>query len=91
MTHEAYAEAYALAQQQEADAWEHLRGKGGSIGDMIKLALNILEDGGTVRIENHVPEAAEHMCWPVYVLVPARQVAPPSLTLVQGGADKGPA
>lgn len=91
MTHEAYAEAYALAQQQEADAWEHLRGKGGSIGDMIKIALKVLEDDGIVRLEHHVPEAAEHMRWPVYVLAPARQVTPPSLTLVQGGAEQGPA
>lgn len=90
MTHEAYAKAWEIAETQDEEAWAILRGKGRAAGDMIVTILKVMEAEGIVCREERVP-IGTNIRWPVYALVPARQVAPPSLTLVTSGADEGPA
>jgi hypothetical protein len=89
MTHEAYAKAWEVAQTQDEEAWAMVRGKGRAAGDMIHTVLKVLESEGVICREERVP-IGTNIRWPVFALVPARQVAPPSLTLVKGGVDEGP-
>jgi hypothetical protein len=86
MTHEAYAKAWEIAVTQDDEAWAILRNKGLATADMIHVILKVMEGDGIVCRELRVP-AGTNIQWPVFALVPARQVAPPSLTLVKGGAE----
>ena len=76
MTHEAYAEAWKLGFGEAPDAYEVLRAKGGGIGAYLVCALRVLEESGTVRVEERDTIGQGEYRWPVYALVPpAERVA----------------
>lgn len=78
MTHEAYAEAWKLGFGEAPDAFEVLRAKGGGVGSYLVAALRVLEDDGTVRVEQRDTMGHGEYRWPVYVFVPpADRVSPP--------------
>jgi hypothetical protein len=86
MTHEAYAKAWEIAVTQDEEAWAIVHSKGRATGDMLHVILKVMEKDGIVCREERVP-IGTNIRWPVYALVPAPQVAPPSLTLVKGGVE----
>lgn len=74
-TPDAYAEARRLADDDAPDAWRELRAKGGTFGDLIKLALDALQHGGSVRVELREIVGRDDIRWPVYALAPPEAVA----------------
>lgn len=77
LTPEAFARARALGFDETPDAWEELRARGGTMGDYMKAALDVLEHSGAVRVEMRDAIGRENFRWPVYALVPPEERAEP--------------
>ncbi len=75
MTHDAYDRARRIVDLQSPDVYGELRARELGIGEMFKLALDVLEHDGEVRRELHQPSEREDFRWPVYGLVPAAERA----------------
>ena len=77
MTPEAYEQAVCFADGEVPDAWEDLRSRGGTRGQLIKVALDVLVDSGRVRVETREVVGCDGRTLPVYAVVPPQAEAPP--------------
>lgn len=90
MTPEAYDEAVRFADGEVPDAWEELRARGGTRGQLVKCALDVLVDLGRLRVEAREVVACEGRTLPCYAVVPPQAVAQPHQRLAKRERRKRP-
>lgn len=84
MTPEAYARASEFLQTHGDADLVAARARGASLGEVLKLALDVLVSFGSVRIElREVLGSSENLRWPVYALVPVQPRQRPELRVVE--------